>query len=60
MLWDGRNDSGEDVASGIYFYQLKVENHASGGVRDFAETKKLLLLKQQIIVKKIWKLSLLN
>jgi len=37
VLWDGKNDSGEDVASGIYFYQLRV--------RDFSETKKLVLLK---------------
>ena len=37
VLWDGKNDSGEDVASGIYFYQLRV--------RDFSETKTLVLLK---------------
>ena len=37
VLWDGKNDSGEGVASGIYFYQLRVA--------DFPETKKLVLLK---------------
>jgi hypothetical protein len=37
VLWDGKNDSGKDVASGIYFYQLKVG--------DYAATKKLVLLK---------------
>jgi len=37
VLWDGKNDSGEDVASGIYFYQLRV--------RDYSETKTLMLLK---------------
>ena len=45
VLWDGKNDSGKDVASGIYFYQIKVENPAPGGVGDFTETKKLVLLK---------------
>ncbi len=45
VLWDGTNDSGKDVASGIYFYQIKVENPAQGGVGDFTETKKLVLLK---------------
>jgi hypothetical protein len=37
VFWDGKNDSGNDVASGIYFYQLRVA--------DFSETKKLVLLK---------------
>jgi len=45
VLWDGRNDSGEDVASGIYFYRIKVEDPASGGVGDFSQIKKLVLLK---------------
>ncbi len=37
VLWDGKNDSGKDVASGIYFYQLRIG--------DFSQTKKLVLLK---------------
>jgi hypothetical protein len=37
VLWDGKNDSGEDVASGIYFYQLRV--------RDYSATRRLVLLK---------------
>jgi hypothetical protein len=37
VSWDGKNDAGKDVASGIYFYQLKVG--------DFSEAKKLVLLK---------------
>jgi hypothetical protein len=35
--WDGKNEAGEDVSSGVYFYQLRVA--------DFSETKKLVLLK---------------
>jgi hypothetical protein len=35
--WDGRNDAGQAVSSGVYFYKL-----ASG---DFVQTKKMVLLK---------------
>ncbi|HEX7401423.1 MAG TPA: SBBP repeat-containing protein [candidate division Zixibacteria bacterium] len=37
VMWDGKNDDGKDVASGVYFYQLKVG--------DFSEPKKMVLLK---------------
>ena len=35
--WDGRNDTGESVASGVYFYSL------SAG--DYSATRKMLILK---------------
>ena len=37
VLWDAKNGAGNDVASGVYFYQLRV-----GG---FSESRKLVLLK---------------
>ena len=35
--WDGHNDAGEHVASGIYFYQLQAG--------DFSSTRRMLVLK---------------
>lgn len=35
--WDGRNDSGERVSSGIYFYQIQAG--------DYSETKKMVIAK---------------
>ncbi len=37
VTWDGRNDTGQSVSSGVYFYRL-VAN-------DFTQTKKMVLLK---------------
>ncbi len=37
VVWDGRNEWGELVPSGIYFYQI--------ATADFVETKKMMLLK---------------
>jgi len=35
--WDGRNNQGKEVASGIYFYELKAGNYKA--------TRKLVLIK---------------
>jgi flagellar hook assembly protein FlgD len=37
VVWDGKDDSGKEVSSGIYFYQLKTS--------DYTHTKKMVLLK---------------
>ena len=37
IIWNGKNDRGELVASGSYFYQIQVG--------DFLEAKKMILLK---------------
>ena len=38
VVWDGKDDSGEWVSSGVYFYQLKAGN-------EFSNIKKLLFFK---------------
>jgi hypothetical protein len=37
VVWDGKDQNGEEVSSGIYFYKLKA--------KDYTETKKMVLLK---------------
>ena len=37
IIWDGKDDSGKEVRSGIYFYLLKT--------KDYKESKKMILLK---------------
>jgi len=42
--WDGRDDFGEDVVSGIYFYNLKASNPVHS-MADFSETRKMILIR---------------
>ena len=35
--WDGSNNAGQTVSSGVYFYRLVT--------KDFSQTKKMVLLK---------------
>ena len=37
VTWNGTNDSGKTVASGVYFYKMKAPN--------FTSTKKMILMK---------------
>ena len=43
--WDGRNDSGASVASGVYFYQLRVSSSRSIGAGDYTASRRMVILK---------------
>ncbi len=42
--WDGKDDFGNEVVSGIYFYNLKVGDSGHNGT-SFSETKKMILMR---------------
>ena len=42
VKWDGRDSKGEEAASGIYLYTMKISNTQNG--QSFIETKKMILL----------------
>jgi len=44
-LWNGKNDLGQMISSGIYFYQLEADGPSAGSGQVFMETKKMVLLK---------------
>ena len=37
VIWDGKNEQGDEVASGVYFYRLNVS--------DFSDSRRMVLLK---------------
>jgi len=44
-VWDGRNDVGATVSSGIYIYRMTTRHTDGGQAGSFVETKRMLLLK---------------
>jgi FtsP/CotA-like multicopper oxidase with cupredoxin domain len=43
MLWDGRNQSGDPVAAGVYLYRLVVQGESGNAV--FTKTRRMTVLK---------------
>ena len=45
VTWDGRDDNGRRVCSGVYFYTLRVSGTPRQSRGDFLSTKKMILMK---------------
>ena len=45
VYWNGRNNYGETVSSGIYLYRLIATDISTGSGQVFSETKKMLMMK---------------
>jgi hypothetical protein len=43
VVWNGRNNAGQTIASGVYFYRL--EARPADGAEPFTSFKKMLMLK---------------
>jgi flagellar hook assembly protein FlgD len=43
--WDGRDELGQKVASGVYFYALQVENPKGDSTGKYTETRRMVILK---------------
>jgi len=45
VTWDGRNEQGQNVASGVFLYQLRVANPIKGGTGNFVQTRRMALIR---------------
>jgi len=45
ITWDGRNEQGQALASGVYLYQLHVADPVKGGTGTFVQTRRMALVR---------------
>jgi hypothetical protein len=45
VLWDGRDNTGHRVASGMYLYRIEAQGASIGSGKGFVQTRKMLLLQ---------------
>jgi len=43
LVWDGRNESGNPITSGVYFYRISIKSLENN--ETFVKTAKLMMLK---------------
>jgi len=43
--WDGTNNYGSPVSSGIYFYKLTARQNAGSSTGDFTDQKKMVIIR---------------
>ncbi len=43
--WNGKDDTGNDVATGVYFYQLIAKDISLGSTQKFVSIRKMLLVR---------------
>jgi flagellar hook assembly protein FlgD len=43
--WDGCNENGKSVASGVYFYQLRVSSSRFIGAGNYSATRRMVIVK---------------
>ena len=44
-MWNGTNEFKQKVSTGIYIYQMKLNDPLEGFEKHFIETRKMLLIK---------------
>jgi hypothetical protein len=45
ITWDGRNEQGQAIASGVYIYQIRASDPSAGAGQAFVQTRRMALLR---------------
>ncbi|HDY75240.1 MAG TPA: T9SS type A sorting domain-containing protein, partial [Candidatus Marinimicrobia bacterium] len=45
IIWNGKNDAGQTLGAGVYFYKIQALQQDGGQAGDYIQTNKMILLK---------------